>query len=106
MGIILEFNVRAFEFAAPLDVDHARSGDQDIGNGFVAQQRLQRTQAKHFVQDFFDETVLFDQAQRRFLLVDKFGDGGAHLLPHPFAGHSVDGFQVDAVQQFAMNGEF
>ena len=41
----------------------------------------------------------------RLLFLDEFGDGGADFGAHPLAGHGGQGFQVDPVEEFAVESE-
>ena len=74
-------------------------------DGGVLQQRLQRAQAEDLVQDLFDDAVLFHQAERRLLFLHQLGDGGADFRAHALAGHGGERFQVDPVQQLAVQRE-
>ena len=47
--------------------------------------------------------VFFSQAERRLFFVDQLGDRRTDLLPHAVARHGVNGFEIDAVEQLAVN---
>ena len=53
------------EHAAALDVDAFVAVDQDVGDGRVLEQRLERTEARHLVEDFGDEFVELLRVQRQ-----------------------------------------
>ena len=52
---LLKLDVGQLELAAPLDVHLLRAVDENVGHGLVGQQRLERTQAEHFVLDAADD---------------------------------------------------
>ena len=49
-----------FEQTLALDVDLLVGVDQNVGDGGILQQRLERPQAKDFVQHFIADLLLFD----------------------------------------------
>ena len=49
--IVAELNVRELELAAPLDVDLLGPVDHDVGDALVPEQRLERPEADHVVDD-------------------------------------------------------
>ena len=58
--IVAEGDVGQLEQAPAFDVDLLAAVHQDVGDGRVLQQRLERTQAEHFVQHFVADLLLFD----------------------------------------------
>src|SRR5579885_1907867 len=105
MRVVLEFDAGALQFAAAFDIDHARRGDQDVGYGAVTEQWLERTESEDFIEHFFDELVLFQEAERGLLFPDEFGNGRPDLLTGLFSGASGQSFQVDTIEQLAVNAE-
>ena len=103
--VVLELHRRAVQFAAAFHVDQVRRGHQNVGDGGILQQRLERAETEDLVENFFDDAVLFHQAERRLLFFHQLGDGGADFRAHPLAGHRGERFQVDAVQQLAVERE-
>ena len=49
---IAEPRIRPLELAAPFDIDAVRTVDEDIGDLFIVEKRLERTQADHVVGKF------------------------------------------------------
>ena len=74
-------------------------------DGRILQQRFERAQAEDLVQNLFDDAVLFHQAERRLLFLHQLGDGRADFRAHALAGHGGERFQVDPVQQLAVQRE-
>ena len=103
--VVFELHRRAVQFAAALHVDQLRRGDQDVADGGILQQRLERAQAEDFIQNLFDDAVFFHQAERRLLFFHQLGDGGADFRADALAGHGGEGLQVDPVQQLAVQRE-
>ncbi len=103
--VVLEFHRRTEQLAVPLDVNQARRGDQDIGDGGILQERLQGAQSEYFVQHLLHHPLFFEQAEGRLLFVEQFGHGAAHLGAYALAAQRRQRFQVDAVQQLAVDRE-
>ena len=57
--VVAEPRVGPLELAAPLDVDLSRPVDQDVGDLVVVEQRLERAEADHVVDQFERELALF-----------------------------------------------
>src|SRR4029079_802767 len=72
MGIVAELQFSQFKLAAPLDIDHARTIDEDIVHRRIAEQGLQRPEANHFINDVGGKRVLLDLIQQEALLVGNF----------------------------------
>jgi hypothetical protein len=104
--VILEFHRRAEQFAVALDVDQPGRGHQNIRYGGVLQQRLQRTESEDFVQNLFHHALFFEQAEWCLLLLEQLGNRAAYFRAHALAAQSRQRFQVDAVQQLAVDREF
>ena len=104
--VVLELHRRAVQFAAALHVDQLAAWSPECRETVgILQQRLERTEAEDLVENLFDDPVLFHQAERRLLFFHQLGDGGADLRAHPLAGHRGQRFQVDPVQQLAVERE-
>ena len=98
-------DVGQFEQAAPLHVDLLVGVDQNVGDGGILQQRLQRPQAEHFVQHFVADLLFFERAEQRRLGVDQRDHRLAHFAAHALVVDGGQRFQVDLVHQLAVQGE-
>ncbi len=58
MLVVAEANIRVFQAAAALDINLVEAVDQNIGDGRVLQQRLQRTEAEGLVHHLVHEAFL------------------------------------------------
>ena len=72
--LVLEAHRQRLEHAAALHIDAFVAVDQDVADGGVLEQRLERTQAGHLVENFRDEFGEFLRVQRQPL--------GQHVLRH------------------------
>ena len=68
------------ELAAALDVDRVRAVDHDLGDGVVAQERLERAVAEDVVRDLAGDLRALLARQRRLVERDRLFDGLAHAL--------------------------
>ena len=59
VGVVLEPDVGGLQLAEPLDVDLPVGVDQDVRHGGVLQQRLERAEAQHLVEDFGVQLFFF-----------------------------------------------
>ena len=57
MLLVLEAHAAGLEHAAALDIDAFVAVDQDVADGRVLEQRLERPEAGHLVEDLGDEVV-------------------------------------------------
>ena len=68
--VVLEDDVGQLQAAAALDVDLARAVDHDFGDGLVAEQRLERTEADDLVRDLLEHADALGAGEGQALLVD------------------------------------
>ena len=69
--------VRALELAVALDVDPVERVDHDLGDGVVAEQRLERAVAEDVVGDLADDLAALLAGQRRPVERELLGDRAA-----------------------------
>ena len=72
--VVLEDDVRQLELAGALDVDLARAVDHDLGDGLVAQERLERAEADDLVGDLLEHPDALGAGQGEALLVDDLAE--------------------------------
>ena len=85
MARILETDIGFHHPSGALDVDVIETVDQDVADAGVLEQRLERTQAEHFVQDLLDDALALGQRHR-----DAF-------VPHQPLHHPAD-LDADSVE--------
>ena len=90
------------QLAAPLDEGRLVAVDQDVVDGRVLQQRLERAEAHHLVEDFRDELVELGGVQRQPLGDDMLGDKLLDVRPHLVLGQLLQRRQVDLLDQPAV----
>ena len=80
--LVLEAHRRRLEHAGALDVDAFVAVDQDVVDGRVLQQRLDRPEAGHLVDDLVDEVLELLRVERDALGQHVLGDQRGDLPPH------------------------
>src|SRR3954451_19325840 len=80
--VVLEDDVRQLEAAGPLDVDLPRAVDHHLGDGLVAQERLQRTEADDLVRDLLEHADALGAREGEALLVDDLAEDLLDLAAH------------------------
>jgi len=66
--VVFESNIGGFKFAAAFDVDGSVRINQDVGDGWITEQRLQRPQPEEFVLNIVYEPVAFRTRERHCFL--------------------------------------
>ena len=93
--------------AAALNINGVEGVDQDVADGFVLQQLLERAQAEDFIEDFLGDAVALGRAEGDALLTDNLLNESEELL---LAGAGLLGFaqffQVETIDQFGVDGRF
>ena len=97
--LVLEADRRRLQHAVALDEDLVVAVDQDVGDGRVLEQRLERAQAEQLVEDVADQLLALGLIERLVLLGQLFVDDVADLRLDLLAGHFVERRQVDKVEQ-------
>ena len=106
MQFILEAAGDRLKHAPALNVNILVSVDQNIADRSVLEQRLERTEAGHFVDDFGDEVVQFLLIEREALIDDVLADQLLHVLAHLVLGKLFQRGQIELFQQAAMQPHF
>ena len=78
--VVAERALHARQLAATLDEDVLGAVDQDVGDGRVAEQRLDRAEAGDLPDDLLDDLLALRLAERRRLLAQEFADREADLM--------------------------
>ena len=105
VAIVFEAHQRLLQDAVALNVNGFVVVDQNIGDRWILQERLQRTESEDLVENFLDDPVLFDQAERRLLFLHQLRYRGADFRAHPLPGHRGQSLEIDPVQQLAVQRE-
>ena len=74
MRLVLEAHAARLEHAGALDVDAFVAVDQDVVDGRVLEQRLERAEPGHLVENLGDEVVELLLVERQALDQDVLGD--------------------------------
>ena len=91
------------ELAVALD-EHVLVGvDQDVADRRVAQQRLQRAEPEHVIEQLDEERFALAEAERRSLLGEQLGEQRANLAFGARAVRLRERLEVEAVEQLAVH---
>ena len=103
--VVAERDTGQFEQAFALDVDLLVAVDQDVGDGRVLQQRLERAEAEDFVQNLVGDLLLLERAEQRRLVVDQRDHRLADFRADALIVDRRQRFEVDLVEQLAVKRE-
>ena len=87
----------------PLDEAVLVAVDQDVVDRRVLEQRLQRAEADHLVDDVVDQRVELGDVDRHALLARLFRDEIMHLAAHLVLGQALQRDEVDLLDQHAVD---
>lgn len=89
MLLVLEPNWRWFKDAKTLHEDIVRGVDENVGDGRILEQRLERAQAKKLVEDVGNQLFSFRLVQRLILLAQLFANNVADFRLDLCARHPI-----------------
>ena len=104
VAIVLEGRGHAFEDAGTLDEDVPMRVDQDVADARVAEQRLERPETEHVVQDLAEQRFTLGDVERRRFLRQQLAEQRADLRLGAGALGDRERFEVEPVEQLAVNG--
>ena len=93
--LVLEPHGARLEHSEAFDEDAVVAVDQDIGDRWILEQRLERTKAEEFVEDVADELLALGLVERLVLLCELLGDDVADFGLDLLARHLFERLQVD-----------
>ena len=102
MTLVLEDHRRQLQSAAALDEDLPVGVDQDVVDRGILQQRLERAEADHLVDDVVGDLHLLALIQLHPLGLEQLGDQASDLLPERLERQLLDRGEVDLFQQALM----
>jgi hypothetical protein len=71
----------------------------------VLEKRFERSEAEHLIENFIYDPIFFDETERSLLLFDQSGHGHPDFHPHALACHGGKSFEINSVEQLAMESE-
>jgi hypothetical protein len=104
--VVLEGQAGQFEFAGALDVNPVVAVDQNVGDGVVLEQRLERTKAEDFVEDFAGQALALGKAERNDLAVDGVADEDENFFAGAVAGGAAQLFEIETIEDLAVQVGF
>ena len=96
---------RAVKLAAAFHVDELGRGHQDVGDGGIAEQRLQRPEAEDFVENFLNDPFFLSQTERGAFLIDEARNRNTDLGTGTFTSEGGERLQIDALQKLAVDAQ-
>ncbi len=100
MRLVLEMNRGFLELAEPLNEAFLVRVDQNVGDGRILEQRLDRAEANHLVHEVFDKCLQFALVERDFLGPNVFADIDAEFFDQLLARHPFQHSQIEFVDDF------
>ena len=102
MAIVLEAHRRQVQAPLALDENLRVGVHQNVGDAWILQQRLNRSEAQQFVENIVDELILFGVIERLVLFQKELANHLADLPAELLRRHLVDDRQVDHVEKALM----
>ena len=102
MGVVFKAQSGWFKLAGPFHVDLVVAINQDVGNGRVFEQRLERAEAKDFIQNFTGQAFALSETQRDGFAVHGVPDQQQNFFASSVAGSASQFLQIEAIEDLAM----
>jgi len=93
-------------FPAPFHIDFVKAVDQNVGDGGIFEQRLQRAQAENLVEDLARQAFALGKAERHNFGVDRVAYNDQHFVARRIAGGLAQFLQIEAVEDLAVQVGF
>lgn len=103
MRVIVKSHIGELELAASLHINVLGGVDQNIGDGRVGQQRLERSESEHFVAYVPHQLAPLDLVDGDALLVDDHLDQARKFLLDLLARQALQLFQLDPIDDRLMD---
>ncbi len=101
--VVVEPDVRPLEAALPLHVDRARGVHQDVRDGRIVHEGLQRSEPEDLVQDLADELVPLLEVERDGLGGQQLADEAADRLHDLVAVEPIEVGEVQPLQELPVD---
>jgi len=85
--LVLEAHQRRLQHAGALDVDLLMTVDQDVVDHRILEERLDRPEAGHLIEDFRDKVLEFLGVERKPFCEGVLRDESVHVAAHLFVWH-------------------
>ena len=100
--VVFERQASQFQLARALNVNPVIAVDQNVGDGVVFEQRLERAEAENFVEDFARQPLALGKAERNDLAVDRIPDEDKNFFTRCISSAAAQFFQIKTVENLAM----
>src|SRR2546430_8105891 len=103
--LVAELDVGEREPPLPLDVDGARTVDEDVGDVAVLEELLERAQPEDLVADLLDQPLALEPRQIGRIGLQEALEGGADVLLGLRAVERGERHQVEALEELAVHAQ-
>ena len=100
--IIFEAQAGRLEFARPFHIDLVVTIHQDVGDGGIFEQGLERAQTEDFIENFPGQALALGEAQRHGLAVHRIPNQQQHFFARGVAGGAPQFLQIETVKDLAV----
>ncbi len=106
--VIFEAHIGGFQLAETFDIDLLVRVDQDVRNRGVLEQRFQRTETQHFMEDFGIKFLAFKgiERQRVGILLKNFVHDLVHFGFQEKRIHAIHFAQIHHIEQAVVDPAF
>src|ERR1700675_4962798 len=102
MLIVLKRQAGDFELAGAFDVYAIKAVDENVGNGGIFEERLERAQAEDFVENLARQLLALGETERNRLAVHRIANQDEHFFARRISGRAAQFFQVEAIEDLAV----
>jgi len=106
VGVVFKTHLRFGELAVALDKNLVVAVHQDIADGGLFEQRIQRAEAEHLVQHLFHNLRLLGGGHGDAFVVEQALHHTADFGAYAVLGERRNAFQVEHADQLAMDFRF
>jgi hypothetical protein len=94
VSVVAEANGYLGELSATLDINLVEAVDQNVRDGRFFEEWLERSQPEDFVENLFDDAVLFSGGHRNVFVFEQSFNDPTNLGAQTFFGKGRDPFEV------------
>ena len=105
-SVVFEHHLGFFQHAAALDVNLLCAVHQDVTDGWILEQGLERAETVDFIENLASHGFSLGGGKRRLDLSDDALDDSENLRLCSLGWNGRDGFEIELVQKITMNSDF
>src|SRR5258708_15144806 len=100
--VVFEGQAGQFQLAGALDVHLVEPVHQNVGDGVVLEQGLERAETEDLIEDFARQALALGKAEGNDLAVDRVADESEHFLAGRISGGATQFFQIETIEDLAV----